>query len=85
MPELSRFLGIIIAMFYREHGPSHFHAVYGDFRITIEIESGLVNGKFPKRALQLVQEWRELHKQELLEDWRLAEQRQPLKKITPLE
>jgi hypothetical protein len=85
MPELSRFLGIIIAMFYREHGPPHFHAVYGDFKITVEIESGLVNGKFPGRALQLVQEWRALHKQELLEDWRLAEQRQPLKKITPLE
>ena len=85
MPELSRFLGIIIAMFYRERGLPHFHAVYGDFRVTVEVESGLVNGKFPSRALQHVQEWRELHKRELLEDWRVAQERQPLKKITPLE
>jgi hypothetical protein len=51
VPELCRFLGIVIAMFYREHGPAHFHAVYGEFDITVEIETGIVNGKFPKRAL----------------------------------
>lgn len=48
VPELCRFLGIVIGMFYREHGPAHFHAVYGEFDITVEIESGIVNGKFPK-------------------------------------
>ena len=85
MPELSRFLGIIIAMFYREHGPPHFHATYGDYEITVEIESGLVNGEFPSRALQHVQEWRGLHKKELLEDWQLMIERQPLKKVAPLE
>lgn len=51
MPELSRFLGIVIAMYYRDHGPPHFHAIYGDFEITVEIESGKVNGDFPRRAL----------------------------------
>ena len=56
MPELSRFLGIIIAMYYRDHGPPHFHAVYGEFEITVEIESGRVNGNFPKRALAHVLE-----------------------------
>jgi hypothetical protein len=61
MPELSRFLGIIIAMYYREHGPAHFHAIYGDFEITVEIESGRVNGDFPKRAFAHVLEWKELH------------------------
>ena len=85
MPEISRFLGIVIAMFYREHGLPHFHAAYGSFQITVEIESGLVSGKFPSRALQHVQEWRELHKHELLEDWRLSQERQPLRKIDPLE
>ncbi len=45
MPELSRFLGIVIFMYYREHGPAHFHAEYGEYEITVEIESGLVTGK----------------------------------------
>lgn len=85
MPEISRFLGIVIAMFYREHDPPHFHATYGSYQMTVEIETGLVNGEFPKRALQHVQEWRELHKAELLEDWRLMLDRKPLKKVAPLE
>jgi hypothetical protein len=58
MPELSRFLGIVIAMYYRDHGPAHFHAIYGDFEITVEIESGHINGDFPKRALAHVLEWK---------------------------
>ncbi len=85
MPEVSRFLGIIIAMFYRDHFPPHFHAIYGEYDITVEIESGIINGRFPKRALKLVFEWLELHKDELLENWRLAEERRPLNKIEPLE
>ena len=85
MPELSRFLGIVITMFYRDHGPPHFHAFYGDFEIEVSIEDGVVTGKFPKRALRHVLEWYDLHKVELLEDWMLASQRKPLKKIAPLE
>lgn len=85
MPEISRFLGIVIAMFYREHGPPHFHAFYGEHRITVEIESGTVAGTFPKRALAHVQEWREIHKAELFENWRLAGERKPMNKIAPLE
>ena len=56
MPEISRFLGIIIAMFYKDHAPPHFHAIYGEFDIAIEIESGVINGRFPQRALRLVLE-----------------------------
>jgi hypothetical protein len=85
VPEISRFLGIVIAMFYREHGLPHFHAFYGGYRITVEIESGEVAGMFPRRALAHVQEWRELHKSELLEDWRLGSERKPMNKISPLE
>lgn len=85
MPEISRFLGIIIAMFYRDHAPPHFHAIYGEYEITVEIESGIVNGRFPKRALKLIFEWSELHTDELLENWRLAEDKRPLNKIEPLE
>ncbi len=72
-------------MFYRDHDPPHFHAVYGDFEITVEIESGMIEGQFPKRALRHVLEWYELHKDELREDWELARNKQTLKKIAPLE
>jgi hypothetical protein len=85
MPEISRFLGIVISIFYRDHPPPHFHAFYGGNEITVEIESGIVEGSFPKRGLRLVLECLELHQDELLENWRLAEQRRPLKSIAPLE
>jgi len=85
MPEISRFLGIVIAMFHREHAPPHFHAYYGEFEITVEIETGIVVGRFPRRALTHVLEWMAAHKAELLEDWRLASERRPLKRIDPLE
>lgn len=57
MPELCRFLGIVIFMNFNEHNPPYFHAKYGDFEIIVEINSGIVEGKFPKRALGLVMEW----------------------------
>lgn len=85
MPELSRFLGIVIGMFYREHGSPHFHAVYGDFEITIEIETGVVSGRFPRRALAHVLEWAEIHRSELLANWVLAREGRPLAPIAPLE
>ena len=85
MPELSRFLGIVIAMYYRDHGPAHFHAIYGGFEITVEIETGRVNGTCPPRALAHVHEWRLLHSQELLNAWSLARTSQLLPRIEPLE
>jgi len=72
-------------MFYREHGPPHFHATYGEYDVQISIRDGLTNGKFPPRALRLVLEWQELHRDELLENWELARQRRPLNTISPLE
>ncbi len=84
MAELSRFLGIVIGMFFREHGPAHYHAVYGEFEVTVEIEAGVVSGKFPRQALHRLLEWHELHQHELLENWKLAQQRKPLYKISPL-
>ena len=85
MPELSRFLGIVIGMFYNEHGVAHFHAVYGEHEISVEVETGTVHGTFPARALRHVLEWSALHRQELLDDWELARQGKPLNRITPLE
>ena len=85
MPELSRFLGIVIYMYHRDHAPGHFHAEYAEFEITVEIESGVVTGKFPRRALNLVMEWYSLHRAELAENWSLAQSKQPLHTIQPLE
>lgn len=72
-------------MYYSDHLPPHFHAKYDNYEITVQIEDGVVEGRFPRRALRLVMEWYELHKEELQEDWELASRRKPLKKITPLE
>lgn len=85
MPEISRFLGIVIVMYYREHPPPHFHAKYGEYRITVSVEDGVVMGSFPPRALAHVVEWLEIHRDELLEDWDLAVQGKPLRRIAPLE
>jgi hypothetical protein len=85
VPEISRFLGIVIGMFYSEHGVAHFHAVYGEHEISVEIETDAVHGEFPARALKLVLEWRSVHKQELLDNWQLARRGQPLKRVAPLE
>ena len=85
MPFISRFLGIVIFMYWDDHKPAHFHARYGDHEGVIEILSGNIIGYLPPKALSLVQEWRELHQTELLEDWELAEKHENLKKITPLE
>ena len=85
MPEISRFLGIVIGMFYNEHGVAHFHAVYGGQKVSIEIETGRVHGGFPPRALQLVTEWADMHREELLANWERARRGEPLERIEPLE
>lgn len=86
LPEISRFLGIVIAMFYNEHNPPHFHATYGDFRVAIAIDTGeIIEGRLPPRVLGLVQEWREYHKNELNENWTLARDRKALNPVEPLE
>ena len=86
MPEVSRFFGIIIAMYYNDHAPPHFHAKYGGEQASIRIDNGeMLEGALGTRTLRLVEEWRALHQTELLEDWMLAQARQPLSKIDPLE
>ncbi len=85
MPELARFFGIVVGMFYREHGVAHVHAVYGEHEISVEIETGRVHGHFPPRALTLVLEWVRLHTPELLQNWERARRGLPLERIAPLE
>ena len=86
MPEISRFFGIVIAIYYKEHGTPHFHARYGDqagvFSIT---ELRLIEGHLPRRVLALVLEWAFDHRDELMKDWELAMARKPLQSIPPLE
>ena len=65
MPELSRFFGIVITMFYNEHHPPHFHAKYGGHRVIVNIETGqIMEGSLPTRAMALVREWHGLHSEE---------------------
>lgn len=86
MPEICRFYGIIIRFYYRDHPPTHFHAIYGGQEALIEIETGAIHeGSLPRTAYELVNRWRALHLQELRDDWSRARQQLPLLPITPLE
>jgi hypothetical protein len=86
VPTISAFFGIFIRMYYDDHGPPHFHAYYGGHAALIEIETlKVIAGSLPKRALAMVLEWAFAHRNELMEDWKLAEAHQPLNQIEPLE
>jgi hypothetical protein len=85
MPVISRFFGIIIYMYWKDHSPPHFHAKYGDDEIVVDIGTGKVNGHMSVRAIRLIQEWRELHNDELLKNWELSEQKKAMFAINPLE
>ena len=86
MPEISRFYGVIIAMFYSEHNPPHFHARYGGDNAAIDIRTlQVLEGRIPPRALGLVVEWASQHQDELMQDWDLARNEQQPRKIEPLK
>ncbi|MEW6003337.1 MAG: DUF4160 domain-containing protein [Nitrospirota bacterium] len=85
MPEISRFLGIIIAMYYLDHQPPHFHAKYGDYTGVFSIgELKLIDGHLPDRVISLILEWAFQHRDELMENWELAMAKKALRKIPPL-
>jgi hypothetical protein len=86
MPEISRFFGIIIRMFYNDHEPAHFHAMYGDDEAVILIDSlDVYRGRLPRRALALVLEWAASHRDELRQDWELARSGRTPAPIAPLD
>ena len=86
MPEISRFFGIIILMYYDEHAPPHFHARYGSDKAALEIASlRVLEGKLPSRALGLVVEWASQHQEELMMNWEAARNDRPPQKIQPLQ
>jgi hypothetical protein len=84
MPEICRFYGIIAFMNYNDHEPPHFHARYQDQEITVEIQTGVVEGKMSKRALRMLFEWSEKYHGELVRNWELARGRKSLEQIPPL-
>lgn len=85
MPEISRFYGIIITMYMPDHNPPHFHVRYNEYRATIDIQSGTIVGNIPRRALRLVYEWLDLHKDELMDNWHRMENGETLTTINPLD
>jgi len=85
MPELSRFLGMSIAMYFKDHNPPHFHVLYNEYDAEIEINTlAILDGKLPPRILGLALEWAEMHKEELLDDWNLIQKTGKFNKIQPL-
>lgn len=85
MPEICRFYGIVIRMYFNDHNPPHFHAIYGGEQAQIDFQTySVIGGKLPPRALGLVVEWAAQHRDELMDDWGRARTQQPLNKIEPL-
>ena len=85
MPEISNFYGIVITMYFPEHNPPHFHVRYNEYHASIDIQTGKVTGEMPRRALKLVYEWLDIHKEELLENWYKLEKGTAPSKIQPLD
>ena len=86
MPKVSEFFGILIAMYFSDHSPSHFHAIYAQYEAKIGIDPiRVIEGQLPRRVLSLVFEWAAIYQSELKEDWELARAHEQLKRIPPLE
>ena len=85
MPTISMFYGIIVRMYNNgEHNPPHFHATYQGCNAVFNMDGELIDGEMPKKQLKLISAWAELHKDELLANWELAMNEEPLFKIDPL-
>ena len=85
MPRLSEFYGIVIYMYFADHNPPHFHAIYGDDEALVRIsDGGLIRGLLPRTAARLVEQWRSEHVGELVENWELAQVPAALGSIEPL-
>lgn len=86
MPEISRFFGIIIRMFYDDHNPPHFHVEFQGNKAVFDFQGNILKGSLnSKTGTKLVREWVDLHQMELEEDWQLAREGRGIKKIDPLD
>ncbi|MFI3248133.1 MAG: DUF4160 domain-containing protein [Rikenellaceae bacterium] len=74
-----------MTMLFMDHNSPHFHVKYGEYRALITIQDGMIQGVLPRRAINMVYEWLDLHKDELMENWRRMEKCQELNKIEPLK
>ena len=86
MPRISTFYGITIAMYFDEshHGVAHFHAAYAEHRASFSLDGQVIAGRLPRRAAALVAEWAQLHRDELVMNWKRARQGEPLVGVAPL-
>jgi hypothetical protein len=85
VPTISVFYGIVIQMFWQDHAPPHFHALYAEHEAIVDLRDlRVIRGSLPRRAMALVSEWAAIHRQELLEDWDLCSQLKPPRPIEPL-
>lgn len=85
MPTISMFYGILIRMYGADHNPPHIHAIYGDNECAFSFDGEIIKGTFPQKQTRLVQAWTELHKEELIANWKLATEGEQLFKIDPLK
>jgi hypothetical protein len=86
MPRISAFYGVVIAMYYDEHPPPHFHALYAGAQVQVRIDTlEVLAGSLPRRAMALVLEWAAQHRDELVESWERARRHEPLDRIDPLD
>lgn len=84
MPEISRFYGIIISLFWRDHNPPHVHFSYQDYECSISVLERIVDGKAPAKVIAKVNEWIDLHESEILTLWEKAQKGEQIGRIEPL-
>lgn len=85
MPVISKFFGIDIMMYYDDHNPPHFHAKYGEYKALVDINKArIIDGFMPSSQMKLILAWAIIHREELLEDWKLSQMMEELRKIEPL-
>ena len=86
MPRISEFFGIVVSIFYKDHLPAHFHAIYGQYEATVGIDPiQILQGQLPRRVQSLVFEWAAIYQAELRHNWELARAQMPLQRIPPLD
>jgi Domain of unknown function (DUF4160) len=86
VPEVSRFFGIVIRMYFDDHNPPHFHAFYGGSEAQFGIEPiAILSGALPSRAASMVLKWAALHQRKLMQNWRRRHSEEPLERIDPLQ
>ena len=84
MPTISMFYGIVVRMYYDDHNPPHFHAIYGDNKAIFNLDGELIEGNMPTSQIKLINAWTLIHRDELMANWQLAKNSETLYKINPL-